>query len=140
MAFYSAFQWNSIQLNSAQVFAGASTRGVIGGVSDNFLPDDYKKYRKKLEKLARISDDYNESKYVKEVQDLTEIAKVLEIHAPISNTLAAYVKDSVDVPYFDVSALRGEIITIQNRINEIIKFNLQLEQELEDETILLMLM
>ncbi len=100
---------------------------------DGADPDSYKRYRKRLERLARLSDEHLKSKYVKEAVKVAEFAQEIPISVPIIQEVSERVSVNQRIDDIDLSALQREIarllIYIEKYINEL---------EQEDELILLM--
>lgn len=102
---------------------------------DGANADDYKRYRKRLERLAKLSDKHNQSKYIRETVKIAEIVKELPIETPAIERVSQKTRD---ISNYDLSAIQSEILLAINYINAIINEKLRLEQEQEDELILLM--
>lgn len=100
---------------------------------------DYKRYRRKLELLARAGDKFNASKYIKEANKAVEIIQEIPIDAPVITQVAAR-EIEIDPAYFE--AIQKELNAAIGYLDAIIQKQNQLRidalQEQEDEQILLM--
>lgn len=132
MAAFSAFQSNAFQRNAFQIVGNPSTVDK----HDGFTPDEIKKYRKKLERLAKSSEKFLQSKYINEAIEVTEIAKKADIKLENIEKIAlreAFTPSNEDI--------QKELNRILQRIFEIeiIKNQMLLEEAYDDEIMLMLL-
>lgn len=84
---------------------------IINSIVDTFLPEGhYRKYRKKLEQLAKYSEEYNKSKYVESAEKISKIVDDIPVDMPIIESVASAVKADIPIPTFEISAINSEIL------------------------------
>ena len=119
--------WLSSWGNSWGVRSSVDTHD---GISDG----DYRRYRKRLERLAKLADEHNQSKYVKIAEKTAKIADELQISTPLADEIAAQ-PQTQQIPEFDFSALQAEISKVSKYLDDLIEIR---ERDAEDETIMMM--
>lgn len=119
--------FNSAIFNN-QVFNTGQTVPVV----DTHDGGHYKRYRKRLERLAKLADEHNQSKYVQIAEKTIEIADELQISLP--EVFEAPLQ-SAKIPEFDFSALQAQITRMKKYLDDLIAIR---EIEEEEETIIMM--
>lgn len=113
---------------------GASAVPVTVDTHDGATPDQYKRYRKRLEAIAKATEQFQQSKYVKEtVQE--KLVEIQALDAEIKETVLA-VDDGLAAAQF-YQAFKSELSTAIGKLNKMI---IKIEQDEEDDihTILLL--
>lgn len=99
---------------------------------------DYRRYRNKLEQLAKAGDRFNESKYIKEANKVVEIIQEIEVQAPVIGKVASK-EIELNPKYFEY--IQEELQVAIDKINAALEYRKRLRlEELEDEQTLMMLL
>lgn len=116
---------------------GASTPEPIIATDthDGLDAGHYKRYRKKIERLAKLADDYNRSKYVDQAVKAAEIVEELQISSPVIEQIAVAVTAERALPVIDYVALQAEFLRVKKYLDDLI----ELYEEGEDELALMMM-
>lgn len=116
---------------------GAITPVVTSPTTGGYSDEDFRRYRRHLEKLAKISEERNKKLYVK--QEIQEIIEEIVDEIPVKVTEIKKLDDGRKK--IDYAALNSEIATIREWIELIVRRNSAIKaQEMEDEQILMMIL
>lgn len=124
---FSRFIFNNAIFNTS-----ASDEDNGGGAGGPTL-SDYKRYIRRLNKLAKASEHYNQSKYVKQVTDVAQSMPEIEVAAPILQLIAkAYEPDTTGI----AESIGLEIEKMVRQLQMLIAA--EQEREAEEELVILL--
>lgn len=128
--------------NNAIFNTGAVTPPVTDTHDGGVKPSDYRRYRRKIEKMIKASEKYNREKYINEAVAVAEIVEELPIEAPVIQEIAQAIKDEISLDQIDFTLLQAELIRVIRYLDTVIVAKLaeiKAQREMEDEIALLML-
>lgn len=98
---------------------------------------DYKRYRRKLELLAKSGERFTQSKYIKEATKVLKIVEALPVETPIIQKIA-FNQEEIEQKYFD--QINQELNRVINYLDAALHQREELRLEQEDEETLLRLL
>lgn len=122
---------------------GLSSQAYIpnSSVDTHDLPidyDTYKRYRKKLEHVAKLAEKHNQSKYIKQAIKVAEIIEDTQIDAPNIKQAAESVLYGNETK-IDFEALAAEISMAMNHFDSVLTKKIKSIEADEDMIVLLMI-
>lgn len=132
---FSGFQSNAFQNNGFQIISSGGNPDTHDLLIDR---ETYKRYRKKLEHVAKLAEKHHQSKYIKQAIKVAEIIEDAPIDAPIIKKTAELALNNKEIK-IDFETLSLEINKALQHFDNVLSKRIT-DVEADDDMLMLLMM